>query len=266
MEWIMNDLGDKNKEAVRKLDYGVDAPGLVRFFLRAGTVVAALFFATHFLLGYSSVWRLLVVLFLGIAAIYLIGMGSLMLFWSKVTKVRQRERTLDLILWRGNERVLDVGCGRGLMLIGAALRLTTGRATGIDIWDAKDQSANSPQGTSDNAGKAGVLDKIEIRTGDMRKLPFEDRSFDVVVSHWVVHNLADEADRNLALSEMVRVLCSGGQLILCDIEHRDAYVAKLKVLGLQECRVLFQPIADILLGAISFGSFRPTTIIGCKVA
>ena len=255
-----------NAQASDKLDYGIDAPGLVRFFLSAGTVAAVLFFVAHLLLGYSSIWRALVVLFLGIAAVYLIGMGCLMLYWSKAIKVRQREHTLDLIPWRGDERVLDVGCGRGLMLIGAALRLTTGRATGIDIWEAKDQSANSPQGTRDNAEKAGVLDKIDIQTGDMRKLPFEDGSFDVVVSHWVVHNLADEADRNMALSEMVRVLCPGGQLILCDIEHRDAYVAKMKALGLQECRMLFQPIADTVVGAVSFGSFRPTTIMACKAA
>jgi arsenite methyltransferase len=255
-----------NTQASGKLDYGIDAPGLVRFFFSAGTVAAVLFFATHFLLGYSPVWRLLVVFLLAIAAIYLIGMGVLMLYWSKVAKVRQRERTLDLIPWRGDERVLDVGCGRGLMLIGAALRLTTGRATGIDIWDAKDQSANSPQGTRDNAGKAGVLDKIDIQTGDMRKLPFEDSSFDVVVSHWVVHNLADEANRNLALSEMARVLTPGGHLILCDIEHRDAYVVKLKALGLQDCRMFFQPIADTILGALSFGSFRPTTVMGRKTA
>jgi arsenite methyltransferase len=255
-----------NTQASGRLDYGIDAPGLVRFFLSAGTVATVLFLVTHFFLGYSSLWRVLVVFVLGIAAIYLIGMGCLMLYWSKVTKVRQRERTLDLILWRGDERVLDVGCGRGLMLIGAALRLTTGRATGIDIWEAKDQSANSLQGTSDNAGKAGVLDKIEIQTGDMRKLPFEDRSFDVVVSHWVVHNLADEADRNQALSEMVRVLCPGGHLILCDIEHRNAYLARLKALELLECRMFFQPIADTLLGALSFGSFRPTTIMGRKAA
>ncbi len=262
----MSDFGDKNKEAIRKVDYGIDAPGLVRLFLSAGTVAAVLFFAAHFLLGYTSAWRLLVVYLLAIAAIYLIGMGCLMLYWSKVTKVRHRERTLDLIQWRGDERVLDVGCGRGLMLIGAALRLTSGRATGIDIWDAKDQSANSPQGTRDNAGKAGVLDKIDIQTGDMRKLPFEDGSFDIVVSHWVVHNLADETDRNLALSEMVRVLRPGGHLILCDIEHRDAYVEKLNALGLLECRMLFQPIADTVLGALSFGSFRPTTITGRKSA
>ena len=36
----------------------------------------------------------------------------------------------------GDEKVLDVGCGRGLLLIGAAKRLKSGKATGIDVWDA----------------------------------------------------------------------------------------------------------------------------------
>jgi len=40
--------------------------------------------------------------------------------------------------------VLDVGCGRGLLLIGAARRLTTGKAVGVDIWQAEDRVGNLP--------------------------------------------------------------------------------------------------------------------------
>jgi hypothetical protein len=39
---------------------------------------------------------------------------------------------LGLILWRDDELVLDRGCGRGLVLVGAVLRLTTGQAIGLD--------------------------------------------------------------------------------------------------------------------------------------
>jgi arsenite methyltransferase len=244
-----------------RLDYGVDAPGLVRFFLVTGAISAFVFLAFRFALGDGASVGFVVGALSGLAALYLIGMGCLMLYWSKVTKVRERERALDLFQWKGDEHVLDVGCGRGLMLIGAALRLTTGRAIGIDIWATKDQSANSPEAVRDNAVKAGVLDKVEILTADMRTLPFDDRSFDVVVSHWVVHNLENETDRNLALAEMARVLRPGGKLLLCDIEHRDAYLAKLKGLGLTDCRMFFDPPTDTLLGALSFGSFRPTTIV-----
>jgi arsenite methyltransferase len=257
----MNHELEQTDRASESPEYGIDAPGLVRFFFLAGASSVAVLLMTIVFLGDRTWVGFGVGTLAAIAAIYLIGMGSLMLLWSKVTKVQERERTLDLIEWRGDERVLDVGCGRGLMIIGAALRLKTGRAVGVDIWATKDQSGNSPESARNNAIKAGVLDRIEIQTADMRKLPFADHSFDVVVSHWVVHNLENEADRNLALGEMVRVLRPGGRLILCDIEHRDAYLAKLTALGLANCRMIFEPMRDTILGALSFGSFRPTTIV-----
>jgi arsenite methyltransferase len=242
------------------LDYGLDAPGLVRFFLVAGALAAIAFIVALVTLGDRTWVGFGVTTLAALAALYLIGMGCLMLHWSKVTKVREREKALNLIQWRGDELVLDVGCGRGLMLIGAALRLTTGRAIGIDIWAAEDQSSNSPEAARDNALKSGVLDRVDIQTADARTLPFEDRSFDIVLSHWVVHNLENEPDRDLALAEIARVLRPEGQLILCDIEHRDAYVAKFRALGFSECRVIFDPFMDAVLGGLSFGSFRPSTI------
>ena len=250
----------KTAKTSKKLDYGIDAPGLVRLFFLAGSVTALLLAVVFFLTPEGGAWTSTAKAGFFIATIYLVGMGCLMLYWSTVTKVSQRERTLDLVPWRGDEHVLDVGCGRGLMLVGAALRLNTGRAVGIDVWNAADQSSNGPQGAIDNARVAGVADKIEVQTADMRTLPFGDRTFHVVVSHWVVHNLESQADRDKALAEMTRVLRPGGYLILCDIEHRDAYAARLRELGLDHCRIIFSPIVDAVLATVSFGSFRPSTI------
>jgi len=42
-------------------------------------------------------------------------------------------RLLDQIQLRGDERLLDLGCGRGAVLLMAAERLTTGRAVGVDL-------------------------------------------------------------------------------------------------------------------------------------
>jgi arsenite methyltransferase len=249
-----------NRQASDSIDYGIDAPGLVHTFFLSGSVAAMALLAATIVLGLGTWLGIAVVFLSGLAAVYLIGMGCLMLYWSKIKKIRDRERILDLIAWRGDERVLDVGCGRGLMLIGAALRLTAGRAIGVDIWADRDQSTNSPEATRYNAMKAGVLDKVEIQTADMRTLPFDDRSVDIVISHTVVHNLDSEVDRNKALEEMARVLRPGGRLILCDIEHRDAYLAKLESLGLLDCRMIFEPSTDAIFGALSFGSFQPTTI------
>jgi arsenite methyltransferase len=248
-----------------KIDYGIDAPGLVRFFLSAGFASATCAVLAILIVNSGSLWVMLTKLLFATAAVYLLGMGGLMLYWSKFTKVRMRENVLDLVSWRGNEQVLDIGCGRGLMLIGAAQRLNTGRATGIDIWQAKDQSSNSSQSVLENARIAGVQNKVEVRTADARTLPFKDQSFDVVVSHWVVHNLPSQEDRNRAISEMARVLRPEGSLILCDIEHRGSYLTTIRLLGLKDCKMIFAPVADIILGALSFGSFRPTTIIATKV-
>jgi arsenite methyltransferase len=248
-----------------KIDYGIDAPGLVRFFLMAGFVSAICAVLAILIVNSSSLWVLLIKLLFATAAIYLLGMGGLMLYWSKFTKARMRESTLDLVSWRGNERVLDVGCGRGLMLIGAAKRLTTGQAVGIDIWEAKDQSSNSLQAVLENVRIAGVQNRVEVHTADCRSLSFSDQSFDIVVSHWVVHNLPSEEERNRAISEMVRILRPDGRLILCDIEHRNTYITTIRLLGLKDPKMIFGPVADVILGALSFGSFRPTTIIATKV-
>jgi arsenite methyltransferase len=247
-----------------KIDYGIDVPGLVRFFLTAGFVSAICAVLAAFIVNSTSLWVMLTKLLFTTAAIYLLGMGCLMLFWSKFTKVWTRENILDLVSWRGNEQVLDVECGRGLMLIGAARRLTTGQVIGIDIWEAKDQSSNSLQAVLENLQIAGVQNKAEVRRADCRSLPFEDQSFNVVVSHWVVHNLSSEDDRNRAISEMVRVLRLEGILILCDIEHRVSYLNYIRKLGLKDSKMIFEPVADAILGSLSFGSFRPNTITATK--
>src|SRR5207248_9652552 len=121
-----------------KPNYGIDAPGVIRNLVLvfvAGIAIWATA-AAHF-------WSGIVVLGpvrLGLAYMALwpaLGCGAMavwMLWDSKIGKVRERERLLDNVAWRGDERVLDVGCGRGLMLVGAAKRLTTGRAVGVDIW------------------------------------------------------------------------------------------------------------------------------------
>src|SRR5215472_6849374 len=50
---------------------------------------------------------------------YLLSGAGGMLFYSKVGKLQLRERLLDKIPWRGDEFVLDIGCGRGLLTVGA---------------------------------------------------------------------------------------------------------------------------------------------------
>jgi arsenite methyltransferase len=259
----MNSTAELQLLKSEKIDFGIDAPGLVRFFFGGGSVIAALAFAAVFFLG-SAVCASLLKSVLFLAAFYLLGMGCLMLYWSRIAKIHRREGILNLVSWRGDEQVLDIGCGRGLMTIGVAKRLRTGRVIGIDIWDTKDQASISPAVTLNNAGIAGVQAKVEIQTADARKLPFADNSFDVITSHWVVHNILAEEDRNQALGEIARVMKSGGRLLLTDIEFRDSYLKTLQSLNFVDCRLIFNKLEDQILGAVSFGSFRPTTIFARK--
>ncbi len=100
-----------------------------------------------------------------------------MLLYAKWGKFRHRDKMLNMLRWRGDERVLDVGTGRGLLLIGAARRLTTGTATGIDIWSTKDLSGNSLARTQTNIDVEGVQDKVDLKSDDARKLSFPGCQF-----------------------------------------------------------------------------------------
>lgn len=242
-------------------NYGLDAPGLMKGFFAAGAVAFLLTGAALFFFVSTSVVASIAAAILAVAAGYFLGMGCLMLFWSRRVKLQTRERMLDEIAWRGDERVLDVGCGRGLMLVAAAHRIPRGEAIGIDIWRTEDQSCNSPAGAIENAAIEGVLARIRVETADMRALPFSDASFDVVVSHWSVHNLYQAADRSRALAEMWRVLRPGGAIMIGDIAFHHEYLAALEHLGFMECRLIFNPVLDPILRAISFGSFRPATLV-----
>jgi SAM-dependent methyltransferase len=140
-------------------------------------------------------------------------------------------RLLDALALRGDERVLDLGCGRGAVLLAAAKRLPRGRAIGIDLWSTADQSGNAQPATEANARAEGVADRIELHTGDMRALPLADASIDVVVSSLAIHNIPDADGRAKAVAEAWRVLRPGGRLRIADIDKSDEYVATLAGLG-----------------------------------
>lgn len=150
---------------------------------------------------------------------------------------RIRSQIFDSLALRGDEKVLDVGCGSGLLLNGAAMRLTTGKATGIDIWSLHSGGGNLEL-LWKNAKAEGVADKIEFKEADARKMPFEDAAFDVVLSSGALHHISHNFDdHERAVREMVRVLKPGGKIVLWDITHMiEATAAKMKSLGV-ECEV-----------------------------
>jgi len=162
----------------------------------------------------------------------LLGSAGLYLHATRRGKFAVWAEILDELALTGSETVLDMGCGRGAVLCAAAARLTTGRAIGVDLWQA-DQTGNTPQTTLANAALEGVADRVEVRTADMTALPLDDASVDVVVSNLAIHNLAGADGRRAALHEAVRVLRPGGRLAIADLWETDRHARRLGELGWQ---------------------------------
>jgi ubiquinone/menaquinone biosynthesis C-methylase UbiE len=141
---------------------------------------------------------------------------------------------LDELNLRGDERILDMGCGRGAVLLMAAQHLTTGRAVGVDLWSTVDQSGNSAEAARRNAALEGVADRVEFHDGDMTALPFEDNSFDLILSSLAIHNIKGSTGREKAIDEAVRVLRPGGRLLIADVRATRLYRARLAEIGMND--------------------------------
>ena len=103
-------------------------------------------------------------------------------------------------------RVLDVGCGKGFMLYDFAQLIPEIMVAGIDISEYAIANAKEEV-------------KPFVKVGDARELPFENDSFDLVISITTVHNLEREGCKK-SLQELERV-SSGGKFITVDAYFND---------------------------------------------
>jgi len=216
-------------------DYGLDAPLLVkRMFTRAAWMIAI--GAAVFLINrteYPATAAKVMAIF-GLIGLGFLAVGGWMWWSSRTGKLALRDQLLDGLALKGEEKILDAGCGRGLMVIGAAKRLKTGKATGVDVWDATVLSGNSSDAAKANAKLEGVAEKVRFETGDIRKLVYPDKSYDVTMSALAIHNLGDREGRDKAVRELWRVLKPGGRLMILDLFHVGEYASVLREAGAED--------------------------------
>ena len=205
-------------------DYGIDGyPYIVGLSAAALLFVAAA--ATLGALGHRGL-----AFAMALAAVLPAVPATLGLHYVFRGKLIHRDALLDRIAWRGDERVLDVGTGGGILLIGAAKRAASGCLFGIDIWSTTDLSGNTKTRILRNAALEGVAGRLDVRDDDARSLSFPDATFDIVLSMLCLHNI--EADREKALFEIVRVLSPGGTVVVSDLAGTSEYAKTFETLGL----------------------------------
>ncbi|WP_206666191.1 class I SAM-dependent methyltransferase [Rhodanobacter glycinis] len=184
--------------------YGIDAPYAPAMMIAGAVICIGLIVFAHLF----QLW---------ITAVILLGMAGVYLHTTRRGKFQVWRSLLAGAAIRGDERVLDLGCGRGAVLLMAAEYLPRGHAVGVDIWSIKDQSGNAMATTEQNALAEGVAGRVELHTADMRQLPFESGRFDLIVSSVAIHNINNALGRDQAIDEAWRVLRPGGRLLIADI-------------------------------------------------
>ena len=228
-------------------DYGQDVPGLAKGtallgLLSSSAVIAHLIAFSSaglfvMLRGGSelSLGNVIFLTVLSILSIVFFSAAGFLVWSSRRGKLQMRDRVIAGLHLRGDEAVLDVGCGNGLLLIGAASQLTTGSATGVDIWRTDIESDVSPQSVLKNAKLAGVADRVQVESADARDLPFENGRFDIVLTSFMLHDM-NKADRETAVQQMTRVLKPGGKLVIVEIAHAAHLVSTLQDCGFTTIR------------------------------
>jgi len=106
------------------------------------------------------------------------------------------------------ERVLDVGSGAGTdSLVAAQMVGAEGSVTGIDMTPEMLAKARA-------AASEMEAENVEFLPGEAEQLPFEDESFDVVISNGVIDLIPD---KDAVYGEIFRVLAPGGRIQIADV-------------------------------------------------
>jgi len=113
-------------------------------------------------------------------------------------------RTVEWLASRGaaTGRILEVGSGNGYLLSVLRANFDSARLTGLEYTPEMCDVARSRN-----------VERCPIVQGDVRKLPFEESSWDVVVTERCIINIMDRSHQEASLHEVARVMAPGGHFL-----------------------------------------------------
>jgi ubiquinone/menaquinone biosynthesis C-methylase UbiE len=135
-----------------------------------------------------------------------------------------KRRLLEHARIKDGESVLDLACGTGTLAVETKQRAPKARVSALDADPVVLERARA---------KAAAADvDIKFETGVSTELPYENRSFDVVLTTLFFHHLTDEAKLDTG-EEVFRVLRQGGRLLMADWGRPQDPVMRMAVLSVQ---------------------------------
>jgi len=140
-----------------------------------------------------------------------------------------RDRIVQLAEPRREDVAVDLGAGTGLLALALAPRVQ--ELVAVDI-------SQRMLDRLDDAAIADGLHNVDTLAADLRRLPLEDESADLVVSNYAFHHLDDVA-KELALAEARRILRPGGRLVICDMMFS-------LTLGARDRRLVWEKVVALL--------------------
>jgi ubiquinone/menaquinone biosynthesis C-methylase UbiE len=153
--------------------------------------------------------------------------------------------------WHGNGKILDIGCGNGPLAIAIARKFPRAIVTGVDTWGKSWDYSNNV--CKRNARIEGVEDRVFFQQASASSLPFEDGSFDLVISNMVFHEVRDTLDKKEVLKEAFRVLKPEGKYVFQDLflwksvyGRSDDLVKTIKTWGIKTVELIDTSKADFI--------------------
>lgn len=132
---------------------------------------------------------------------------------------KARHVALKMAGIHNGEKILEVAFGTGLNFVEILKRNPLGWVDGVDI------STKMIKKTQKRIIRTGQKN-YTLHLCDCRHLPFADRSFDMIISQYLLDILPSE-DFNLILSEFKRVLREGGRVVLVNMTKGEKRFNKI---------------------------------------